>query len=1080
MRWISTEIAHRIFTGLFILVSLFISITACAKHTAVQNSAPLALPGSMPLVDYEKKLYRWIIERQYSKLDWAMDKGVRDTGAYLNGQYYGTHPAVRIFYSPGVMQWLQSGRPADKAIPDGAMIVKEMFTPPAAIYRELANDPRYRDPAEYEKLIASLVNGWTVMVKDSHSSSDGWFWASVSRPTAKQTIEQSIALQVDTLENRGDELLRYSGFGMPCIRCHASAKTEMTFSDLDNILGQAGSPLIFKVDDSWRTPAYIAGQYPLCTLKADPFVVSNFYFPAKNKEGVITQPGADTLLACPPEKKPSASVSSDHDNRDNMAATATPMGEPALNREFLQFFPQFADMNKSDVAAFPPAWQDHVVMPAGHPTEYVTSDNCVGCHGGLAGTPNRNVMFIPDPNGKVADGFAISEYGEWRWSPMGVAGRDPIFHAQLESEMAYLARDNRLTPSPLKAPLEVSKRATTNLCLSCHGAMGQRQLAADAKTDKSLDSNFKVDYFYLDAPVSEDIVRKQQQEGTHGYAKYGALAREGISCMVCHRIDAADEVKVRDWSPAEPDWLAGNMTPAQKELAYNLFHHSTGAYNPGPADRVFGPFEVIEKPMRNALNLTPMHNAYTSDSQMCGNCHTINLPNIGSSTGDDKLPVLRAASSTSETTAPFSDYAHSIEQSTFLEWQNSSFGEVDAEGKKGKNFRSCQDCHMPRGFKSGPDTTKPDNGKTENINIKIDQVVTQIASIQDSSYPQAGHSLSNEEIHVPLRDNYRRHTHVGLNVFLESMIDQFSDILGLNKSDYMTGAETGVQLALDSMIQQAREETAQIKISSISLKPVQADAYSDCKDAEGESVLKATITVNNNTGHRMPSGVAFRRVFIEFSVLDGDSPVWQSGATNSVGLILDGQGKPLQTEFFDNNSYQQHHQTINCQDQVQIYEELTRNALNEFTTSFIHRVNHVKDNRLLPDGWRQSDYFIAQGQVMKQFMEATDPAGLARSDPDYANAGNSIDFVGRDRLDYEVRLPPGTDTSNLSVQATLYSQAIPPYWLKQRFDAVKVVKDPNNTRATRRLYYMASHLNLDGTQMNDWKLRIASDEQNVK
>ena len=113
-------------------------------------------------------------------------------------------------------------------------------------------------------------------------------------------------------------------------------------------------------------------------------------------------------------------------------------------------------------------------------------------------------------------------------------------------------------------------------------------------------------------------------------------------------------------------------------------------------------------------------------------------------------------------------------------------------------------------------------------------------------------------------------------------------------------------------------------------------------------------------------------------------------------------------------------------------------------------------------------------------MAATDPVGLARNDPDYGNPTNSIDFVGQDQLKYEVRLPPGTDTSKLSVRASLYSQAIPPYWLMQRFDAVKDVKDPKKTRATRRLYYMASHLDLKDTQMEDWKLLLVSDKQSVE
>ena len=53
----------------------------------------------------------------------SVDKGVRDTGPYIDGKYYGTHPAVRVWYSPGVMRWLANGRQGP--IPDGEVIIKE-------------------------------------------------------------------------------------------------------------------------------------------------------------------------------------------------------------------------------------------------------------------------------------------------------------------------------------------------------------------------------------------------------------------------------------------------------------------------------------------------------------------------------------------------------------------------------------------------------------------------------------------------------------------------------------------------------------------------------------------------------------------------------------------------------------------------------------------------------------------------------------------------------------------------------------------------------------------------------------------
>ena len=58
-------------------------------------------------------------------LGWCGDKGVRDTGPFIGNTSYGTHMAVRVYYSPGVMRWLIGGRTG--TIPDGAMIIKEQF-----------------------------------------------------------------------------------------------------------------------------------------------------------------------------------------------------------------------------------------------------------------------------------------------------------------------------------------------------------------------------------------------------------------------------------------------------------------------------------------------------------------------------------------------------------------------------------------------------------------------------------------------------------------------------------------------------------------------------------------------------------------------------------------------------------------------------------------------------------------------------------------------------------------------------------------------------------------------------------------
>ena len=179
-------------------------------------------------------------------------------------------------------------------------------------------------------------------------------------------------------------------------------------------------------------------------------------------------------------------------------------------------------------------------------------------------------MFI-QTGPKYGDGYNISEYGEWRWSPMGLAGRDPIFFAQLESEFALLEKGG--------AGHLTSNLGTT--CLSCHGAMGQRQLMIDAHENPEADldpNNFKVAYTLLHDPLTEEEKRKQEADGTYLYHQYGNLAREGISCAACHHI-------------APPEQAEGQ--PDYNRLDTYLMNGTTGVFRMNPADELNGPYDDV-------------------------------------------------------------------------------------------------------------------------------------------------------------------------------------------------------------------------------------------------------------------------------------------------------------------------------------------------------------------------------------------------------------------------------------------------------------------------------------------------------
>src|SRR4029077_19484909 len=95
------------------------------------------------------------------------------------------------------------------------------------------------------------------------------------------------------------------------------------------------------------------------------------------------------------------------------------------------------------------------------PTPSVTRTKGPPCHS-AGGTFIQYDMTIPAADDKLVN---ISPYGTWRSSPMGLAGRDPVFFAQLASETQTFHPQ--------------SSARLQDTCLGCHGIQGQRQSAID-------------------------------------------------------------------------------------------------------------------------------------------------------------------------------------------------------------------------------------------------------------------------------------------------------------------------------------------------------------------------------------------------------------------------------------------------------------------------------------------------------------------------------------------------------------------------------------------------------------------------
>jgi hypothetical protein len=916
------------------IVILVATGAACAQ--AVKNPCPnaqpvppkLRLPVNMPAgepVEFEQDALKYLSSLNYRNLGWCHDKEVRDTGPLIQGTPAISHPAVHIYYSPEVSNWLLNGRKGQ--IPDGAVIIKEQFSPiPAARYAGIA-----------EKDLG-CSNDWTVMIKNSKASYDGWFWAELwNGSNATNSMKFDNPFQYPN-----------AGYGIACLRCHSSAESQLTFSSLRNIAGGGGFPLQFRIDDSWRDQK---APPPPHECGAAPTLIDYLKKTALPSE-IRTLTDEEAIE---PALYPS---------HEQNAAIQEDVQAIKLAGKFLAEPPP-----PTDIKNLPPETYDTVLAPPfgryGKSLGYVTSSQCEACHGGLANVGLGPTMVVTSSTSPTIN---VSEYGEWRWTPMGLAGRDPVFYSQLDSELAAL-KDRPV------------QQGVINTCEQCHGAMGKQTFAAEhPKEDFQL------------AFVNETNPNKE------GF-RYGGLARDGISCAVCHRIQA----------PKRPD------------PGYFFENQINGVYNLTPADELHGPFknkEITTYPMKTGINVKPTYDDYVQNPQMCGSCHTIVLPVLDSKKkGDTK-----------------------VEQATYPEWLNSDFrNEYNSVGKKAE---TCQECHMPTSYA---------NAKTD---VNVATLQTKIATVQDLTYPESDFIATPDDLDVRYHETgFRRHELLGTNGFLLQMFlkpvndRKNNEVLGVRLADYMTGLTSDLQAVSDNVVQQAQTATATVQISRF--------------EVQGNKLL-VEVTVTNLVGHRFPSGVGFRRAFLNFEATANGTTFFASGRTDPTGQITDFAGNVLPTESFQGNKFQPHFdQThpITSSSQVQIYEELVTDANGQITTSFTRRDNDLKDNRLLPSGWRKNG--PPDLKIPEEFLEATWPVGGAMDDPVYM-AGN-----GQSIVRYEIPLPDGANVQDLHATVTLFDQTLPPFYLADRYET--------KTPATARLQYLANSLGaLSGTDYANWKLPVAT------
>ena len=172
--------------------------------------------------------------------------------------------------------------------------------------------------------------------------------------------------------------------------------------------------------------------------------------------------------------------------------------------------------------------------------------------------------------------------------------------------------------------------------------------------------------------------------------------------------------------------------------------------------------------------------------------------------------------------------------------------------------------------------------------------------------------------------------------------------------------------------------------------------------------LYVSVSTKNKAGHKLPSGYPSRIAWLEVELRDplsGDL-IYANGTINADGHI-EGRDFP----------YEPHHEISRSADEVQIYELVMSDLGGHMTTRLNAAYQPLKDNRLLPTGFRRNH----------QVYDTVAVFGNALTDEDY----NGSSAGGTDHIEYRIPLNGKKGTADL--QIGLHYHTFPSRWMEDLF-----------------------------------------------
>ncbi|MBU0551500.1 cytochrome c family protein [Myxococcota bacterium] len=458
-------------------------------------------------------------------------------------------------------------------------------------------------------------------------------------------------------------------------------------------------------------------------------------------------------------------------------------------------------------------------------------------------------------------------------------------------DMALLdAAPDMILPDPLRPAAKISSAhfATAQVCADCHSNSLNAQAMRDE--DRNPISPFNLWQASMMANASRDPYWRAQVSVETQQTQAAAAVIEA-KCTRCH----APLAHVEDDPGGEMDMIQLDEDTPRGAIGRDgvscTVCHLIQPENLGEEASFSGGFELGLDKVLNAP-----HQGSQFEAPMIGftGFSTRYAPHMHEADLCAPCHTLSTATLSAEAEAT-GELFH--EQTPYLEWRNSEFG------PEGAAETTCQGCHMPRDSEGGAPLS------------------TAVArSPMGSDYA------------ISPRSPYGRHLFIGGNTLIPAILkDNASALRPLATS-------AAFNALIERVIEQLSTRTATLSLSEARV--------------EGGGVLRFEAQVINLTGHKLPTGYPSRRLWLHIQALDAHGAVlFESGGVDEAGRILDGQGAPLASERAGGPT-QPHRDQIAGADEVVIWETVNADTAGAPTFVLLRAARFLKDNRLLPRGWR--------------------------------------------------------------------------------------------------------------------------------